>query len=111
MIPYLTIVFIFLAGMFKAVADTLADHFYISVFKKKDPKFWDKSISWKYAKYLPLTKYKVDAWHLANTGMIVSICAAIATKPDFSLHWAFQFIAAGIIFNLSFNIFYNKILR
>jgi hypothetical protein len=110
MIPWLTIAFLFLAGMFKAIADTLADHFYISVFKKKDPKFWDKSISWKYAKYLPLTKYKVDAWHLANSGMILCFCGAVAFH-DALYPWYWQLIGAGIIFNLSFNIFYNKILR
>lgn len=107
-IPWLTILFIFLAGMFKAVADTLADHFDISIFRFKDRKFWDKNVSWKYAKVI--FAYKVDGWHLANSGMIVSICLAIALHHPYT-YWWLEVVAAGLIFNLSFNIFYNKVLR
>ena len=105
-----------LAGFFKAVADTLADHFEVSVFKKLNSKFWNKSVSSEHAKYLPFTKYKWDAWHLANSGEIVSFCSAfgIAISKHYP-HYAFGTIAgvaaSGLVFILSFNLFYNKILR
>lgn len=103
-------VILILAGMFKAVADTLTHHFDTSIFRWKDRKFWDPNISWKYAKQLPLTKYKFDAWHLANSGQIVCWCAALGITEG-RYPWWVVFLAAGIIFNLSFNLFYNKILR
>jgi hypothetical protein len=109
-IPWFTISFLVIAGICKAVADTITHHFDSSVFRRKDKRFWDPSISWSYAKYLPLTKYKVDAWHLANSGMIISICFAIALHHSYTYWWA-EFVAAGIIFNLSFNMFYNKVFR
>lgn len=113
MIPWLTIVCVILAGMFKAVADTLTHHYDTSVFKKNDRKFWDPSISWKYAKYAMFTKYKIDAWHLANSAQILAWCGALAAvySTYIKFPWWAVFIGAGILFNLSFNLFYNKILR
>lgn len=112
MIPWFTILLLILAGMFKAVSDTLTHHFDVSVFRKKDRKFWDPSISWKYAKYLPPTKYKIDAWHLANSFQIICWCGVAAlSSSEVRYPWYAIFIAAGIIFNISFNLFYNRILR
>lgn len=105
----LTIIFIMLAAFFKAVADTVADHFDISVFKWKDRRFWDKSVSWKYARMLKRTKYKVDAWHIAGSGMIVSFCLAILFHRPV-IEWYYELPAMGVVFNLTFNIFYNKLL-
>lgn len=108
MIP--TIIFLVLAGAFKAISDTLVHHFDVSVFRKKNKMFWDPSISWKYGKILHPTKYKVDAWHLFNSAMIFCFCFAVVFHVRFT-YWWLEFVAAGIIFNLSFNLFYNKILR
>jgi hypothetical protein len=108
----LSALFICLAGFSKAVADTLTHHFETSVFKNKDRRFWDPAISWKYARYLKFTRYKIDAWHLANSGMIISFCTAVATNCIHDhLHWLLRLIIAGTLFNLSFNLFYNKLLR
>jgi hypothetical protein len=115
MIPWIPILFISLAGMFKAVADTLTHHFDTSVFKNRERKWWDPVISWKYAKVLPWTKYKVDAWHVANSLQIICWCAAMAGMT-YILHrasfpWWAIFIGSGLLFNISFNLFYNKIFR
>lgn len=108
----LTIAFLILAGICKAVSDTITHHFDTSVFRRKDRKFWDPNISWKYAKTLKFTSYKVDAWHLANSGMIISWCFALAFYDNqLNINPFIVVIIAGIIFNLSFNLFYNKILR
>jgi hypothetical protein len=110
MISWLTILFLILAGAFKAVADTLLHHYDISVFRRKDRKFWDPSISWRYAKILRWTSYKMDAWHLFNSAMIFCFCFAAVFHHSFT-YWWIEFMAAGIIFNISFGLFYNKILK
>ena len=107
----LTILCIVLAAFFKAVADTLADHFYVSIFRNMDERFWNKAVSWKYAKQIPGTAYPVDAWHLSNSGMIISFAAAIFTPAPFVWHWAIGLTAYGVLFIVVFNLFYNKILR
>jgi hypothetical protein len=109
-IPWLTILLIALAGMFKAVADTLADHFDTSIFRKKDRRFWDKSVSWQFAPTIKFTKYHVDAWHIAGSLMIVCFLLAMEFHVRHFYWWA-EVIGAGVLFNLSFNLFYNKILR
>jgi hypothetical protein len=66
--------FILLAAICKAVADTLQHHFESSVFKYKDPRFWNPAVSWQYAYRIRFTKYPVDAWHLSNSLMIIFFC-------------------------------------
>ncbi len=106
----LTAFFILLAAFFKAVADTLTHHFDSSVFRWWDQRFWNAAISWQYPHYLKFTKYKVDGWHLANSGMIVCFCVAVCLHHS-ALAWYFEIPIAGTFFNLSLNLFYNKILR
>lgn len=110
----MAILFIILAAFFKAVADVLMFHFETSVFKKKDGRFWNPEVSWKYVKFLPLTKYRPDGWHLANSLMIVSfICFGVfhLDGQGWAHKWWFELPAAGIIYNVVFNLFYDKILR
>jgi hypothetical protein len=105
----LSVLSLILAAFFKAVADTLSHHFDTSVFKWRDRRFWDPLVS-QSAPYLKGTKYRLDAWHLANSGMIVCFCvAAVLHRP--ALAWYWELLAGGILFNLSFNLFYNKLLR
>ena len=106
----MSILFIILAAIFKAIADTLVHHFDTSVFKYKDRRFWDPSISWQYAHRLRFTSYPVDGWHISNSAMIVSFCLAIVFHHPV-LKWWLELLIAGTLFNLVFNIFYNKILR
>jgi len=98
----LPILLIVLAAIFKAVADTIQHHPDTSIFKNK--KFWVGE-----GKFLPLTKYKFDGWHLSSSAMIASFIGLIFTKIPYNLY--ISYIVLGIIFILIFNIFYNKILR
>lgn len=100
----ITIILILLAGFFKAVADTLQHHFSTSIFKHKDPRFWDPKISWQHIGFIRFTKYRPDAWHLANSLMIFCLVGAAASS------WI-EFIVGGVLFNVAFNIFYNKLLK
>jgi hypothetical protein len=106
----LSISLLILAAIFKAVADTLQHHFDTSIFRRMDVRWWNPAFSWKYVKFLPLTKYRPDAWHLSNSLMVVSfICFGVFYEHH--IHWVLEVIAAGIIFNLSFILFYDNILR
>jgi hypothetical protein len=101
-----------LAAASKATADTLADHFGSSIFKNLDPKFWDKNVSWQYGKFLPLTKFRVDGWHIANSIMIWAFLGAIAIQLPYKWYWKLAgFVAIGTLFNLDFNLFYNHIYK
>lgn len=107
----LSLLFVILAAIFKAVSDTLEHHFDTSVFRKLRVGFWDPDHST--AKFLPFTKYKVDAWHISNTILIVFFMAAIVFWKTalFGLGNWIWIIVLGVLFNLVFNLFYNKILR
>lgn len=97
-----------LAGLFKALADTLADHFDVSIFRNKNRRFWDKTVSWKYAK--KLAGYKFDGWHLANSAMIFCFVGAVCFPALFGFK-PLDFGVLGVVFILSFNGFYNHILK
>lgn len=106
----ISIILFLLAAFFKAVADTLQHHYGSSVFKNLNYKFWNPVHSWHYVKFLPLTKYRADGWHLANSGMIICfVLVAVLHQPV--LAWYFEIPIAGLWFNIVFNLLYNKILR
>ena len=105
----ISLLFILLAAVCKACADTVSHHFGRSVFKDKDPKWWDPSVSWQHTKFLPLTKYRADFWHLMNSGVIVCFTLAVVFHEK-QLAWPIELFIAGMGFNLVFNVFYNKIL-
>lgn len=109
----LPILFLSLAAMFKAVSDTLRDHYDTSIFRWKDPKFWKPDISWRYVGYIKFTKFHPDAWHLSNSLMIGAfiLIAIFHNMSNFHLHWSLEILVALIWYNLVFNLFYNKILR
>ena len=101
-----------LSAMFNALMDSVEYEgiFNRSIFSKYNPKWWCKSISWEYVKFLPFTKYRPDAWHLAKSSMVVFVSLAIVLyKPHF--HPIVDLALFGITWNLSFNLFYNKLFR
>ena len=114
----ITYILIALAAIFKAIADTLDDHFDTSVFKNLAWQWWDANRAT--TKKFWFTGYKFDAWHISNSLMIV--CFIIAASIHQPLHikiGSFEFKAWGgvaiLIYGLSFNVvsnlFYTHILR
>lgn len=97
-----------IAAIFKAVADTVDHHFDTSVFRRLNADFWDRDFSSDRAKRI--FNYKLDAWHLAQSGMIVCMIAAVALHQE-KLEWWLEVLIGGAGWNLIFNTFYNKILR
>lgn len=94
--------FICLAAVCKAFADTIAHH--KGGILKGD--FWDMT---KQGKFIPFTKYPLDGWHLSNSGMILFFI--LATLFESLFPWYIQIPISGVYFIVFFNLFYNKILR
>lgn len=84
----LTIVLIVLAGVCKAVADTLTHHYANSIFADKNPQFWNAEISWQNKwkngdstqgrKYNKMFDGFTDAWHIFNNSAFYLLIVAIA---------------------------------
>lgn len=98
---------VILAAICNAMMDTLSHHFHASVFSDLNPKFWNPNISYKYAKFFPYTKYRVDAWHLAKSTMIVLLISLLACNVI--TFWWLDIIICGLLWNGTFNLFYNKL--
>lgn len=124
-----SLIFWIIAARSNALCDTLAHHYSTSIFsdKSKYPEqIWNPKLSWvnKYIDGDQLkgrVKMKVfgiefnkhvsqtDAWHYYKSLMIVCICMSIALHP--SVNWYFiiaDFIGYGLIWNATFNYYYNK---
>jgi hypothetical protein len=95
------VLFIILAAICKAIADTIAHHRGGKLPKlfPKYAKYFDMNIQ---GKMLPFTKYPLDGWHVANSGMIGFFLLAVG---------GLSMLLGSIGFILAFNLFYNKILK
>lgn len=112
MIQHLGIyIFWFIAAMFNAVMDRTENSvaFNKSKFSHLNPKFWCKDISWEYAKILPFTRYKLDAWHIAKTLMIISLAFSLYLGHN-ELQW-WEIFVLGAIWNGTFTLFYHNIFK
>ena len=87
--------------------DKLAWHFEKSCFSELDPKFWNPNVSWKYAK--KVFGYKIDAWHLFKSMMIICVVLSAINYQGIISMWV-DFVLYGIIWNVIFNIYFNKVL-
>lgn len=100
--------FIFIAAICNSMMDNVGHHWYKSIFKRLDVKFFNPNVSWEYAKQI--YGYKVDFWHLCKSSMIIFLCLAIIYyKPLFG--GLIDFILMGLVWNGTFNLFYNHILN
>jgi hypothetical protein len=105
-----------LAGFFKAVCDTLDDHYDISIFKWKDPRWWNPNVSCNHVGFLKFTKYRPDAWHLSHSFMVLAfVCSILLYRNHIHLvngtvSFLIELVVAGISYNGTFNTFYNRIL-
>lgn len=88
--------------MAKAAADNINQHPDTSIFRNS--KFWVGE-----GNVLPLTKYKVDGWHFANSIMVGSFTALVFSRIEYNLYLSFAVLE--IEFILVFNLFYNKLFR
>jgi len=108
-----SLLLLILAAFFNAVMDAVEnENVHTSIFKNWDPRFWHKRESWKYVR--KIFGYRPDAWHLSKSLMIICMCLAMIFF-DFSIKkWQdvlLYLVLAGIVWNVSFNIFYHKIFK
>ena len=118
-----------IGGIFDALMDTCSDHFSISIFKNKNPNYWNKNVSWtnKYVDNTPSKGFKkwkgivlpvtlTDAWHLFKStkeifnSLALASAAYIGFPYDFTLI-VIYFVIAGLSRNLVFSIFYDRLLK
>lgn len=118
-----------IGGIFDALMDTCSDHFSISIFKNKNPNYWNKNQSWtnKYVNNDPTQGFKrwhgiiipaalTDAWHLFKSikeifnSLALASAAYIGFPYDFTLI-VIYFVIAGLSRNLVFSIFYDRLLK
>lgn len=125
-------IFIMLAAFCNSVMDVSMFHYYYSVFTKFNDKFWNGTNSWlnKYVDREP-SKGRIkwfnglinkpvqltDSFHLFKSLMIIFLISAIPFCPKNELgleDWIYYLLVIGIggtIWNLTFNLFYNHLLR
>lgn len=91
------------AAFFKAVSDSMEHH----------PDVWPFTPFWNTRhpgndKVKRIFNYPLDGWHLSNTLMIASFLWGISISQSGNV-WGF--LVLGIIYNICFNLFYNKVFR
>lgn len=97
---------IYWAAFFNACMDAFEnENFFESMFRNSNQRIWYKRESWKYAK--KIFGYKLDAWHISKSCMILCFCGALAFPPKDS--WWVIVINYGLIWNLTFWLFYHKV--
>jgi hypothetical protein len=98
-IPILLIV---VAALCNAVMDIVEnENFSSSRFANREPRFWYKRESWKWA--TRIGGYKIDAWHISKSLMLV----LLLIKPGYIINWWADLLILGVVWNVSFNIFYK----
>lgn len=105
--PYIPYLLIFIASFFNALMDATenAPNFNESRLKNLPVRFWLKEQSWKYA--LKIFGYRVDAWHLSKSCMVICMVTAIVFHP-YHPWWVIVGIG-GLVWNIGFWLFYNKL--
>lgn len=113
-----TILLIILAAILNAVMDRTETiiAYNASVFFQYSQNFWCKPIAAHAVKLLSFTKYRVDAWHLSKSALVVCLCAApLVYVPVLSLgslpSWLVHLCLYGAVWNFTFNIFYNHLFK
>ena len=128
----ITTIFMMIAGMFNAIMDTLSFQYDKSIFLKypKYEKFLNPQKSWlnkyknndpalgpKFFGSMTFLVWTTDLWHLAKTIMVVSIViGTVFYTPIIITGYMFWdlLINLGLVyipFGLSFNLFWDKILK
>lgn len=119
-----TLLLIILSSIANACMDVVTHHYDKSIFSKYDRYYFDPSISWvnKYNKNdaslgrkqwhgIVIHEAFTDFWHLCKSITICSFIGAVVCY-EYQSKWLmlFDFISYGIIWNMTFSLFYNKIL-
>jgi hypothetical protein len=122
----LSIICIIGAAVSEAIMDKLLFHYNRSIFiTYKKQQWWNPKLSWKnkwkngnkeegerFMLSSTLLVGLTDAWHFFKSIMIVLLCIAIAVYVSYNqlfIYKLFEISVLGTVWNITFNITYNKI--
>ena len=106
------------AATMDAAMDEQRDHFSTSIFKNKNPNFWNPNVSWQTSK--TIGGYHIDAWHIEKTIMVSALCVPFAQIMHYELpilkkhpgaDKVLWWVISGIVWNVVFNLNYDKLMR
>jgi hypothetical protein len=102
----------FIAGFLMAVMDSVEnENISKTVFNKLNQKWWSKRESWKHVKFIPFTKYRLDAWHLAKSLLILCVGLTSVFFSSITPWWYIDVIIIASIITVSFVLFYDYLLK
>lgn len=116
----ISIVLFCLATIFDAIMDTLKDHFGVSIFKNKNPEFWNPAVSWNkginfFGSWGGPRWMTLDAWHIFKTLKVASYAGAIVvaftTEPVSWYYVPALLIGAAFVRLIVFELFYRFLLK
>lgn len=126
---YLSLLFIIFASICNSIMDKSVHHYSTSIFRNMNPLWWNGEISWK-NKYIDgdSTKGNVkwyfglnkpvqltDAFHFFKMWMIIFICLSIVCFDCYFIKNFISFLLFftiyGVLWNCTFSLFYNRILK
>ena len=110
----ITLLCVFIAAIANSIMDRVENEVEIneSIFSRKDPKFWLKSVSWRYAR--KIIGWKADVWHIAKSVMVISMCFGLPILfhvGSYLLDKGISLAIYGTVWNMTFSLFYSKIFK
>jgi hypothetical protein len=113
----ITSILVRLAAICNAVMDRIDDeNIHDSIWKNSNWAWWYKRESWNQSKQI--YGWKFDGWHVFKSLMVIFILAApLFYSPFFTIfnnsnsNALLDYITLGVIWNVTFRLFYNKIFK
>jgi len=129
----ISLTFLALAAICNALIDVISFHFYQSIFSTRNQYIWNPTYSWRskyidgnpdkgrikwhiWSFYFNKPLFFCDAWHRYKSLMIICLCLSIVTFQSLeyqllsgcldSLLYAGVY---GTLWNMIFNLFYNRV--
>jgi hypothetical protein len=101
-----------IAAICNAISDTLQHHFGVSVFRNLDENQWNPVHSWdnKYTDKWWVPDALTDWFHRFKMAWIILLMSAIVFYDPVFPQWWINLPAAGTVWNLTFSLFYGKLL-
>lgn len=119
----ISFILILLSAICNAIMDVCSFHYTDSIFSKLNPKWWDTAMSWKnkYVNWnggdkrirklfwkINYPTFLTDSWHFFKSTMIVLMVGAIVVYNPVVCPLV-DFAIMGVIWNVVFNLCYNKL--
>lgn len=125
----ISVSFFILASICNSIMDVSVHHYHKSILRKLNPSWWNGEISWKnkyingdpslgFKKIWKNVNYPVqitDCWHFFKTLMIIFLTISVVSFNSELIvepyYYFLYFCLYGLIWNITFSLFYDKILK